>query len=123
LHKVVIPSILIATILVAGVFAFLPVQKAVTIHDEIIALINGNFADVFTDLSGIHDWITGGHDTLSGHHNEIDNEIGEIHDWVMMGHDNLSGEHRAMWNALCSFSFGGSGTPGPPPGFTCSGGD
>ena len=123
MHKVVIPSILIATILVAGVFAFLPVQKAVTVHDEIIALINGNFADVFTDLSGIHDWITGGHDTLSGHHNDILFEIEETHNWVMSGHDNLSGEHLEMFGVLCSFSFGGTGTTGPTP-FTCfPGGD
>jgi len=42
MNKLLIPSILVATILVAGVFAFIPVQKATTVHEFIIAAINGD---------------------------------------------------------------------------------
>jgi len=68
----------------------MPVQKAVTVHDEIIAAINGNFADVFFDLSGIHDWITGGHNTLTGDHDNLSGH----HNILGGQHDALSGKVR-----------------------------
>jgi len=71
MNKLVIPTILIGTILIAGIFAFIPVQNAVTVHQEIIAALNGGFADILFDLSGVHGWVTGGHDDLSGQHDEI----------------------------------------------------
>ena len=36
-----IPIILTAIILVAGIFAFIPIDKAITVHDQIIAAIQG----------------------------------------------------------------------------------
>jgi len=42
MNKLLIPSILVATILVAGAFAFIPIQKATTFDEFIIAAINGD---------------------------------------------------------------------------------
>jgi len=39
MNKLVIPSILIGAVLIAGIFAFAPVQKASTVHDQIIAAL------------------------------------------------------------------------------------
>jgi len=116
MNKIVIPSILVGTILIAGIFAFMPVQKAVTVHDEILDAINGNFDGVFTDLSGIHDWITGGHATLTGQHHFITGNLDGLHDWVTGGHTTLTGQHRDFFNAVCDL-LGGSTIPGP--GFSC----
>ncbi len=41
MKKIVIPAILAATVLVAGMFAVMPVQKASTIHTTIIAAVVG----------------------------------------------------------------------------------
>lgn len=49
--KLVIPAILTVTILVAGMFASIPVQKASTVHTAIIAAIGGNTSAI-TDLDG-----------------------------------------------------------------------
>ena len=37
MNKVVIPAILTATVLIAGLFAFMPIEKAETVHTSIIA--------------------------------------------------------------------------------------
>jgi len=37
MNKIIILPILAATILIAGIFAFIPVEKATTVHDEIFA--------------------------------------------------------------------------------------
>ena len=44
MNKIVIPTILAATVLVAGMFAMMPVQKASTVHTSITAAV--------TDLDG-----------------------------------------------------------------------
>ena len=44
MNKIVIPAILAATVLVAGMFALMPVQKASTVHTSITAAV--------TDLDG-----------------------------------------------------------------------
>lgn len=49
-RKLVIPAILTATILVAGMFAIMPVQKAETIHVGIIAAIQGTSGFGLTDI-------------------------------------------------------------------------
>ena len=36
MNKLTIPAILVATVMVAGIFAFMPVQQASTVHDTII---------------------------------------------------------------------------------------
>ena len=41
MNKLLIPAILTATVLIAGIFAFVPVDKANTVHDLIIAAISG----------------------------------------------------------------------------------
>ena len=54
LNKIVIPAILGITILVAGIFAFIPIDKATTVHTTIQATItdNRNVA-VHVNLDGI----------------------------------------------------------------------
>jgi hypothetical protein len=37
MKKIVIPAVLAATVLVAGMFAFMPVEKAATVHSTILA--------------------------------------------------------------------------------------
>lgn len=50
MNKLVIPAILAATVLVAGMFAFMPVERATTVHTAILAGIR----DVNTvDLNGL----------------------------------------------------------------------
>ena len=39
--KVIIPTILVVIIIIAGVFAFLPVEKASTVHANIQSLVDG----------------------------------------------------------------------------------
>ena len=41
MNKLVIPAILVATVMVAGIFAFMPVQQASTVHTTIIAKSSG----------------------------------------------------------------------------------
>ena len=118
MHKTVVPAILISTILIAGVFAFIPIQKASAVHFQIIDAINAALGDITFDLSGIHSWITGGHDDLSneiddvhswvtgghlalgGDHNTIINEIDDVHSWVTGGHLDLSGDHTTIINEI-----------------------
>jgi len=40
MNKLMIPAILVATVMVAGIFAFMPVQQASTVHDTIITTYN-----------------------------------------------------------------------------------
>jgi len=65
LPKHVIPVVLAVTILVAGMFAFMPVQKSTTVHNPIIDAINaGNTAlalELLEDLGGGHDDLGVGH--------------------------------------------------------------
>ena len=49
MNKFVIPSILTAIVLIAGIFAFMPVEKASTVHDEIIAAITGAVGSTTND--------------------------------------------------------------------------
>src|SRR5574341_1816426 len=51
MKKVVIPTILAATILVAGMFAMMPIQKAATVHTSIIAGGAGNVLLEVTDAN------------------------------------------------------------------------
>jgi len=46
MNKLLIPSILIVTVLIAGIFAFIPVDKATTVHGTIIAAITGDTDDI-----------------------------------------------------------------------------
>jgi len=50
MKKIIIPTILTATILIAGIFAFVPVDKATAVHDDIIAAITGSQDAVLLDL-------------------------------------------------------------------------
>jgi len=45
MKKIVIPAILLATVLVAGMFALMPVEKASTVHTTITADTQANFDD------------------------------------------------------------------------------
>ena len=51
MNKLLIPSILAVTVLIAGIFAFIPVDKATTVHDQIIAAILGTGTIDLTDIS------------------------------------------------------------------------
>ena len=39
MNKLTIPTILVATVMVAGIFAFMPVQQATTVHTTILASV------------------------------------------------------------------------------------
>jgi len=41
MNKLAIPAVLAATVLIAGMFAFMPVEKASTVHSSIIAALQG----------------------------------------------------------------------------------
>jgi len=45
MNKLVIPTILAFSVLIAGVFAFMPVDKATTVDEEIIAALNGTIVN------------------------------------------------------------------------------
>ena len=42
MNKLTIPAILVATVMVAGVFAFMPVEQASTVHTTVIASISAS---------------------------------------------------------------------------------
>jgi len=50
MNKLVIPTILAFTVLIAGAFAFVPVDKAATVEDEIIAALNGTIINMYDDV-------------------------------------------------------------------------
>jgi len=45
MNKLVIPTILAFSVLIAGIFAFMPVDKATTVDEEIIAALNGTIVN------------------------------------------------------------------------------
>jgi len=66
MNKLVIPAILVATVMVAGIFAFIPVEQAVTVHDTLVADLQGdggldhddidtNIDNLTTDVSDVAD--------------------------------------------------------------------
>ena len=55
MNKLVIPAILVATVMVAGLFAFAPVEQASTIHTTVIANLDGADDE---DLTTMKDTIT-----------------------------------------------------------------
>jgi len=74
MNKLAIPAILVATVMVAGIFAFMPVQQASTVHTTIIAKSSG--AGGF-DTIVFPDPVTFGGDadrlTLVDIHEEVEN--------------------------------------------------
>jgi len=48
MNKLLIPTILVATVMIAGAFAFMPIEKATTVHIQIIDSI-GQTANVIED--------------------------------------------------------------------------
>ena len=62
-----IPTILVATVMVAGIFAFLPVEQASTVHDTIIANLDGaDDEDLTTMKDTINTLINNAEDTTQG---------------------------------------------------------
>lgn len=51
MKKIVIPAILTATVLIAGMFAFMPIEKASTVHTTVLA--QAAKATTVVDLSGV----------------------------------------------------------------------
>ncbi len=53
MNKLIIPAILTATVMVAAVFATMPIEKASTVHTTIISTIGGSLTlkDVFLDIN------------------------------------------------------------------------
>ena len=43
MNKLTIPAILVATVMVAGIFAFMPIEKASTVHDTVTTDIGTSF--------------------------------------------------------------------------------
>jgi len=66
MNKLIIPSALAATVLIASIFAFMPVEKAGTIHDEIIAnsfsprVVTGTCNTTGDNVDGTMDTADGG---------------------------------------------------------------
>ncbi len=87
MKKIVIPTILAATILVAGMFAMMPVQKAATIHSSLIAAAgsivlevtdaNVNAADVYTVDCTTNAVVTGVTATLAGTISDEDLQVAQ----------------------------------------------
>ena len=55
MNKLVLPIILVAIVMIVGVFAFTPVDKASTVHDEII----DDIGDVICDATSSGSYIPG----------------------------------------------------------------
>jgi len=53
LNKFAIPTILLATVMVAGMFAFMPVEQATTVHDSILSSIE--IRDIYADIDDAAD--------------------------------------------------------------------
>jgi len=79
-NKFIIPVILSATIIVAGFAAFIPVDKAVAVHNFIIEQLNATNKVLLAD-----------HDFIDGNLTEIDISVNATHEWVMIGHDRIDG--------------------------------
>jgi len=52
MNKLIIPTILTATVLVAGIFAFMPVQQASTVHTTIVADVGEAAAIDLVNVAG-----------------------------------------------------------------------
>ena len=50
MNKLVIPTILAFSVLIAGISAFMPVDKATTVDDAIIAALNGTIANSYDEV-------------------------------------------------------------------------
>jgi len=65
MNKFAIPTILIATVMVAGMFAFMPVEQASTVHTTIVAEISGasvivssdTISDTFSGAATVRHWV------------------------------------------------------------------
>ena len=67
MNKLTIPAILVATVMVAGIFAFMPVEQASTVHDSIIASLDGaDDEDLTTMKDTINTLINNAEDTTQG---------------------------------------------------------
>ena len=51
MNKLTIPAILVATVMVAGIFAFMPVEQASTVHTTLGQLNVGSNTDVATNVA------------------------------------------------------------------------
>ena len=49
--KIIIPSLMVATILVAGIFAFMPIEQASTVHNTITSALVGKVVEGGPDAS------------------------------------------------------------------------
>ena len=112
MNKLAIPAILVSIVMIAGIFAFMPVQQATTVHQQIIdALLAGDFATASFLLN-----------QLGNSHSNISGDIQNMHDWLTFQHLQLSGDHQSFsgtkqsvdtFNLIC---FIDGGTPGFPQG-------
>jgi len=48
MNKITIPAILVATVMVAGAFAFMPVEQASTVHTTILASTGKQLGGILT---------------------------------------------------------------------------
>ncbi len=53
MNKLTIPTILIATVMVAGIFAFMPIDKATTVHTTIQGTQMNQFKSVFVEDTSV----------------------------------------------------------------------
>lgn len=59
MNKLVIPAILVSITLVAGVFAFMPVEKASTVHTTIATNVDDQDRTLFYLINGTRSTVTG----------------------------------------------------------------
>jgi len=92
-NKLLIPTILIATVMIAGIFALIPVQKGTAVHELIIAAIEDGNLELAIELL---EQITGDHADLSSDIDAIDMDLEGVHAWITGGHADITGEIRAQ---------------------------
>jgi len=115
----VITAIFVLIIFVAGIFAFVPINKASAIDSNVIDVIVAGHADITAQLGGVLIEITGQITDLSGEmnadhaeitgdlfalsnemdadHADIFGNLTGIHDWITGGHNILTGEHALIF--------------------------
>ena len=107
MNKLAIPSILAATVLVAGIFAFMPVEKASTVHTglgsqltEIKADVNAMRMDVSDIKTGI--W-TPANRTLTVTDDEVEND--DMYTLACPGGYSLMGVNAAVMGTALNVVF------------------
>ena len=95
-----------ATILIAGIFAFTPMQKVTAVHQFIIdAILGGDFtlSEIFDilssnhiDLSSNHFDLSANHKDLSANHKDLSGALKERFQTISGHTSDISGDHHDL---------------------------